>query len=129
MFNYEVFTLRLIELLESNNLTQRELAKRAEVEEATISRYINEHRQPRADVLIKIAEVLNTTTDYLVGKDPSRGIAEAPAVYETKSLNLHKKIDQLSEEKQKILETLIDSFLREQRSLNDDEQAAAGGKY
>lgn len=55
MFNYEVFTLRLIELLESNNLTQRELAKRAEVEEATISRYINEHRQPRADVLITSA--------------------------------------------------------------------------
>lgn len=62
------FTERLQSLLEEKEMSQRELAELAEVTEVTISRYINGNRKPRIEIINKIAEVLNTTTDYLLGR-------------------------------------------------------------
>jgi transcriptional regulator with XRE-family HTH domain len=64
-------TSRLIELLEKNNISQRELAAKVGVQEATISRYINGLRAPHSVIIAKIAEVLETTTDYLLGRSDS----------------------------------------------------------
>lgn len=64
----EKFIKRLTELLEKNNMSQRELAIKIEVQEATISRYIHGDRRPTSVILSRIADALNTTSDYLLGK-------------------------------------------------------------
>ena len=59
---------RLVDLMEKNNMNQRELAKKIGVTEVTVSRYINdEGRSPRVEIVSKIASVLGTNTDYLMG--------------------------------------------------------------
>ncbi|MCD8307284.1 MAG: helix-turn-helix domain-containing protein [Clostridia bacterium] len=58
---------RMTALLNSQNMTQKELAEKAGITEAAISHYIKGDRYPRSYVLSRIAAVLNTTTDYLIG--------------------------------------------------------------
>lgn len=59
---------KIEELLEEQNMSQRELSKKVGITEATMSRYINGLRVPKADILSKIANALNVTTDYLFGQ-------------------------------------------------------------
>jgi transcriptional regulator with XRE-family HTH domain len=49
-------------------ITQVDLAKTINVKQETISAYESGKALPSADALIKIAEYLNTSTDYLLGR-------------------------------------------------------------
>ncbi len=61
---------RIKKLLEQYNMTQRQFAEKVGVQETAISHYIKGDRRPRGAILLNIANVLNTTTDYLLsGKD------------------------------------------------------------
>ena len=54
----------IADLVEKKNITQRELAETVGVTEVTISRYINGARQPKSDILFKIAKALGVPADY-----------------------------------------------------------------
>lgn len=58
---------RIVILLRKRGLTQKELAEKTKISEATLSRYIHGDRQPRANNIANIADTLQTTTDYLLG--------------------------------------------------------------
>lgn len=62
---------KMKELMRTKNITQKDLALRLNVQEATISRYINNLREPNAENLANIATSLSTTVDYLIGKSDS----------------------------------------------------------
>ncbi len=62
------FGENISELLKENRMTQRELAAKIGSTEMTVSRYARNERQPKAEVLSKIAQALNTTTDELLGR-------------------------------------------------------------
>ena len=62
-------TNRIAELLSLRNMTQKELAVKANITESAISHYINGDRVPRGVNLMKIAKALGTTADYLLGND------------------------------------------------------------
>ena len=47
--------------------SQRELAKKVGVTEATMSRYIHGSRMPKQKVLVTLAKVLGTSTEELIG--------------------------------------------------------------
>lgn len=49
------------------NLNQKELCQRANITEASLSRYENNIREPKALVLTKLADALDVSTDYLLG--------------------------------------------------------------
>jgi transcriptional regulator with XRE-family HTH domain len=49
-------------------LNQRSLAGLVDMREATLSRYENDKRLYQWDYLIKIADALDTSTDYLLGR-------------------------------------------------------------
>ncbi len=68
----DIFIKRLQMLLDENNMNQKELAHKVGVTEVTISRYMNGERKPRVEIINKIAEALNTTTDYLLGRSDIR---------------------------------------------------------
>lgn len=61
------FGERLLSQLQKRGMTQKELAERINITEATLSRYVSGDREPKADVLANIATALHTTSDYLLG--------------------------------------------------------------
>ena len=60
--------IRLKELREKRHITQIRLSIAAEVSQETISAYESGKAMPSAETLIKIADFLNTSTDYLLGR-------------------------------------------------------------
>ena len=63
----QAFAERLEKLMNESSMKQSDLAKRARITEAALSRYLHDGRMPRMDVVANLATVLNTTTDYLLG--------------------------------------------------------------
>lgn len=59
---------RLKELREKRHITQVRLSIAAEVSQETISAYESCKALPSAETLIRIADFLNTSTDYLLGR-------------------------------------------------------------
>ena len=57
---------RIKELLNKYNISQKDLARYIGTTEVSISRYVNDEREPVAKILYKIAQELHTTTDYLI---------------------------------------------------------------
>ena len=66
-FNIEDFSYRLGVLLDENNMTQTQLAKKIGTSNVTICRYLTCERIPRLDVVARIASVFNVSLDYLLG--------------------------------------------------------------
>lgn len=63
------FSKRLLNLLDDNDMSQKELAQQVGVTPAAISRYVTTNRLPPGQILCDIAVALNTSTDYLLGLD------------------------------------------------------------
>lgn len=61
------FTDIIIELMKQEGLSQKELAEKINVTEASMSRYIKGERIPRIDVLVKLSNVFNVSIEYLQG--------------------------------------------------------------
>lgn len=59
---------RILTILKQNGMTQRELANQIGVTEVSISRYISGQRMPKANIVVYMADALNTTTDYILGR-------------------------------------------------------------
>lgn len=64
-----MFIRRLTLLMEEKDLTQTELASKIGITNVTISRYLSGERKPRIEIVTKLAEVLGTTVDYLLGSE------------------------------------------------------------
>ncbi len=95
---------RLARLLKENNMNQKELADKIGTTEMTISRYVRDDRQPKADVLSKIASVLNTSTDDLLGRRVSN---DEEAEFERLHRLIARNASSMSlEKKQKLIATL-----------------------
>lgn len=65
-FDIEKFSYRLTVLLDDNNMTQTQLAKKVGTTNVTICRYLTGERTPRIDIAAKIASVFNVSLDYLL---------------------------------------------------------------
>lgn len=57
---------RLAEVFSENKITNREIAKCIGKSEETVSRWVNNHRQPALDDLHKIAKFLNVDIRHLL---------------------------------------------------------------
>lgn len=75
-FSIEKFSYRLTVLLDENNMTQTQLAKRIGTSNVTICRYLTCERIPRLDVVTKIASVFNVSLDYLLGLSDNKDIQD-----------------------------------------------------
>ncbi|MBR2734576.1 MAG: helix-turn-helix transcriptional regulator [Clostridia bacterium] len=56
-------------LRKANKLNQVELGNKLEVTKQTVSNWENENILPSVDMLIKICEFFNVSTDYILGLD------------------------------------------------------------
>lgn len=94
---------RIAALMKKEKLSQKELAVMAGVTEAALSRYINNERQPKVEILANIATALNTTSDYLInGKTEEIDFAEIYRFVARGAKNMDK------DEKMKLMRLLLD---------------------
>lgn len=82
----------------SSKMTQAEFAERLGVTGAAVSAYENGIRQPSFDVLVKIANILGTTTDALLGR----------VSHDEKTIN----VSQLTEGQIHTIENLVTTFMQ-----------------
>lgn len=68
--------LRIKEIRKEKELKQRELADKVGVSVQTISGYETGYSQPPLEMMIKIADVLEMSIDYLVGRSDDIGNIE-----------------------------------------------------
>lgn len=64
---------RIKELRKKRNITQIRLSIATEVSQETISAYENGKAEPKMEKLVRIADFLNTTTDYLLERTDNDG--------------------------------------------------------
>ncbi|MCI8640769.1 MAG: helix-turn-helix transcriptional regulator [Clostridia bacterium] len=85
-FDIEKFSYRLNVLLDENNMSQTQLARKIGTSNVTICRYLTCDRIPRLDVLTRIAYVFNVSVDYLLGLTNDKNIQISP---ENSDLNMN----------------------------------------
>ena len=65
----KIFCTRLIEERKANKITQVEMAKELNISQPSYIRYENGTSEPTLENLKKIADVLDVSVDYLLGRD------------------------------------------------------------
>ena len=67
---------RLTKIRQARKLTQKQLAKKLNVDQTTISAYEKGRGLPNSDMLIKLSKELHISADYLIGLSDFPGIPE-----------------------------------------------------
>ena len=100
---------RLKQIRKESGLSQQKLADLANVHISNIGRYERGDAQPSAEVLNRIAGVLEVSPDYLIN-----GTIEDKAVSSLNDndlLNQFKKVEKLPEDKKRLVKEFLDAFL------------------
>lgn len=96
-FDVEKFSYRLTVLLDENNMSQTQLAKKIGTSNVTICRYLTCERIPRLDVAIKISSVFNVSLDYLLGLSNDKDIKNSDNNFDFNMTILIKKLYHLDD--------------------------------
>lgn len=71
---------KIKKLMNDAGLTQKQLADKSKVTEASMSKYLKGTRTPRTDVVVKIAKALGVSVEALIGDSASKSpFSEAQA--------------------------------------------------
>ena len=62
---------KVIELMTTKNITQKDLSRLNGITETSISRYLNGSQRPRIDVLLNFAKALEVNVEYLLEEERS----------------------------------------------------------
>ena len=57
------------QLMQEQNINQKQLSQRSGITEASVSRYLKSERTARIDIIVNFAKALNVTTEYLLNDD------------------------------------------------------------
>lgn len=66
------FGNNLKKIRQEHDMTQEDLAKRINTSRSNIANYENDKNMPSIEILNKLSEILNCSTDYLLGKSDAR---------------------------------------------------------
>lgn len=95
---------KILQLMKEQGLNQKQLASKASITEASMSKYLNGTRIPRIDVIVKLAKALETSVNYLLDNETT---PDNPYIYASTALARCK--DKLTEEeKKKLLKFLLE---------------------
>lgn len=94
-----VFGERLRTLRTAKKMSQKELAEKIGTAKSIVSFYESGERFPSFDVLIKIAYIFNTSTDYLFGIERERSV-DVSGLSENEIAIITSVIDALKNKKQ-----------------------------
>lgn len=102
------FGKRLLEARKRKGISQDELAKHLGTKGPAIGRYERDEMKPSIEVAAKMAELLDVSLDYLVGK--------TDVLLDGKILNRIIEIQKLSADEQKTVFSFLDAFLRDTKT-------------
>lgn len=100
---------RIKELRKQQNLTQGDLAEKVGMTYVQIGRYEVRGAKPSSEVLSRLAEALNTTTDYLMNGETNE--SNSKALKDKTILGLLQKIEGLGDKDKDMIITFLDAFL------------------
>ncbi len=103
------FGNRLKQLRTEKGFSKIELSELAQVHHVQIGRYENKGAMPSTDVLAKLANALETSTEFLLNGTKEDLANEM--LMDKELLNQFKSIEKLPEEKKYIIKELIDAFI------------------
>ena len=104
---------RIQQLRKLKNLSQTDLANAIDISYAQVSRYEIKGAQPPAEVLRKIANALDTTTDFLINGDTDEKAMSA--LKDAELLKQFKEVEQMEDEDKNIVKKLIDAFITKKK--------------
>jgi len=107
----DIFSERLKNAREMRKMTQNELGTKANLPSTSIAHFESGSRKPSFDNLRKLAEALEVTTDYLLGRVDEPSMAEAGDV-------LFRDIGKLTEYDRRIAENFL-KMLTKKDSKNE----------
>ena len=109
------FGVRLRQARTEKNLTQAELAKMLSLGESTISFYEANKREPDYETLQKLADLLDVSLDWLLGRSNVKTPIEIQAAHRTDD-----PMDELPPEARKSLEEFKAYILQKYRSKDQN---------
>lgn len=111
----KIFSDRLRAAREFRNLNQAELSKRSGLQASAVSHFETGTRKPSFDNLRRLADALEVTTDYLLGR-----VNEPTAV--AGADRLHRHFDRLSTTDRDFAEKMIKALAEKNRSNNEEKK-------
>ncbi|MBT2157209.1 helix-turn-helix transcriptional regulator [Clostridioides difficile] len=105
---------RIANLRKELDINQKELATKVGITEASLSRYENNLREPKSEIIVRLAKALETSTDYLLGVNDNTKISkEDKLIIENLSVSEKqkalRKIYSLEKEDREAIEKMIDN--------------------
>ncbi|MBD5446472.1 MAG: helix-turn-helix transcriptional regulator [Treponema sp.] len=99
-----LFPRRVRALMKENRFSQKKLCDLCGITEAAFSRYMTSDRLPKTEVLANLANILHTTSDYLIGNDTNYE-------YDQLEILLASSKDNLSlNQKRKLVDILMEEY-------------------
>ena len=102
---------RIQNLRKQIGLTQSQLADKINISHTQMARYEIKGVQPPADVLEKLADVFDTSIDYLVRGDKSEKVEST--LKDAELIKEFKKLDGLPEDEKKSILKVVSSLVRD----------------
>lgn len=122
-----MISTRLKSLREDADLNQNELAKSLGVSPSTIGMYEQNRRTPDSEMILKLSDFFNVSTDYLLGKSniknsqcsTSKKTEQHLTDDEKNILNLYKKLNDKDKAKvEGIMENKIDEYKNDKKIIS-----------
>jgi transcriptional regulator with XRE-family HTH domain len=107
------FHQRLRTLRSPRKITQSRLAELLGISPRVYTRWKNGDATPLFGTVVKIADILNVTLDELAGRQ--EGAGAEPRSKNPELHRLYQKVDSLTDEEQKALLVVLDSFVKRSR--------------
>lgn len=98
-FDYGTFRKNLLNLIESSGKSFGEIAAEVNIANTTLSRYMNNHRDPDLKYVVRLAQYFHVSIDWLLGLNEDRyetlspDIRELIALYNIASFDDRRVID------------------------------------
>jgi len=91
-------------------LTQEEFSKKVKLHAKQLARYEAGRTVPSAEVIIRVAQFCNVTTDYLIlGSD--KELAKKHHIFDPDLVDMLRRIDQLPKSKRELIKWAIQAFV------------------
>jgi len=103
------FSERLKKARLEKGYSKSDLAKEINVHYSQIGRYEEKGAQPSADILAKLANALEVTSDYLMN-GTSDDLANS-SLTDKELLNQFKMIEKMTDEKKSVVKIFLDAFI------------------
>ena len=103
-----MFKDKVRELMKAQDLSQKDMAEKTGITEASISRYLNGERTPRIDIIVNFAKALKVDVDYLIFDDDE--IKEREEEYiECRTVLARNSKNLSAEEKNELISIILNS--------------------